>query len=67
MMDLLDYTLEPLHEDGQLILYRVVHPSPADGVAPSLLVVAPAGWGKPNARHGATFQFVLPAWKGQSP
>jgi signal transduction histidine kinase len=20
-------------------------------------------WGTPNAGHGATFQFVLPAWK----
>jgi len=43
MMDLLDYTLEPLHEDGQLILYRAVHASPADAVARSVLVVGPAG------------------------
>src|SRR5438034_6208032 len=42
MMDLLDYTLEPLHEDGQVILYRAVHASPADAVARSVLVVRPA-------------------------
>ena len=24
-------------------------------------------WGTPNAGHGATFQFVLPAWIGQTP
>jgi hypothetical protein len=43
MMDLSDYTLEPIHEDGQLILYRAVHASPADAVARSVLVVEPAG------------------------
>jgi hypothetical protein len=43
MMDLLDDTLEPLHEDGQLILYRAVHASPADAVARSVLLVGPAG------------------------
>src|SRR6266436_6209595 len=43
MIDLLDCTLEPLHEDGELILYRAVHASPADGVVPSVLVVGPAG------------------------
>jgi PAS domain S-box-containing protein len=43
MMDLVDFTLEPLHEDGQLILYRAVHASPADAVARSVLVVGPAG------------------------
>ena len=43
MMDLSDYTLEPLHEDAQLILYQAVHASPADAVACSVLVVEPAG------------------------
>src|SRR5215510_819411 len=43
MIDLLDCTLEPLHEDGELILYRAVHASPGDGVARSVLVVGPAG------------------------
>src|SRR5262249_35020136 len=43
MIDLSDCTLEPLHEDGELILYRAVHASPADGAAPSVLVVGPAG------------------------
>src|SRR5262249_17069236 len=42
MIDLLDSTLAPLHEDGQLILYRAVHASPAAGVASSVLVVGPA-------------------------
>jgi serine/threonine protein kinase len=43
MLDLADYTLEPLREDGQVILYRAVHASPADAVARSVLVVRPAG------------------------
>src|SRR5262249_60387654 len=43
MIDLLDCTVEALHEDGELILYRAVHASPADGAAPSVLVVGPAG------------------------
>ena len=43
MIDLLHCTFEPLHEDGELILYRAVHASPADGVVPSVLVVGPAG------------------------
>jgi hypothetical protein len=45
MIDLSDFTLEPLHEDedGQLILYRAVHASPAVAVGRSVLVVGPAG------------------------
>ena len=43
MIDLLHRTFEPLHENGELILYRAVHASPADGVVPSMLVVGPAG------------------------
>ena len=43
MIDLSDCTLEPLHEDGELILHRAVHASREDGVAPSVLVVGPAG------------------------
>ena len=42
-MDLSGYTLEPLYTDGELILYRGVHARPADGLCPSVLVVAPAG------------------------
>src|SRR5262245_27681637 len=42
-IDLSDCTLEPLHEDGELILYRPAHAVPADGVAPNVLVVGPAG------------------------
>src|SRR5215831_997317 len=43
MTDLLERALEPLHEDGELILYRAVQASPVDGVAPSVLVLGPAG------------------------
>jgi predicted ATPase/signal transduction histidine kinase len=43
MIDLLDCTLEPLHEDGELILYRAVHANPGDGVVPGVLIVGPAG------------------------
>ncbi len=43
MIDLIDCTLAPLHEDGDLILYRAVHAGPADGVGSSVLVVGPAG------------------------
>jgi len=42
-MDLSGYKLEPLNKGGELILYRGVHASPADGRFPSVLVVAPAG------------------------
>src|SRR5262245_11707314 len=42
MMDLADSTLEPLHEDGELVLYRAVHARAADGVVRSVLVVRPA-------------------------
>src|SRR6516165_5094477 len=43
MIDLVNYALAPLHEDGELILYRAAHASPADEGAPSVLVVGPAG------------------------
>jgi PAS domain S-box-containing protein len=42
VMDLSEYELEPLNQDGERILYRGVHASPAD-VVPRVLVVAPAG------------------------
>src|SRR6267378_1710948 len=42
-MDLSGYKLEPLNKGGELILYRGVHASPADGRLPRVLVVAPAG------------------------
>jgi predicted ATPase/GAF domain-containing protein len=41
-MDLSEYKLEPLNRDGERILYRGVHASPADAL-PRVLVVAPAG------------------------
>jgi hypothetical protein len=41
-MDLSEYKLEPLNTDGERILYRGVHASPADAL-PRVLVVAPAG------------------------
>ena len=41
MIGLVDCTLEPLHEDGELILSRAVHASPAEGVVPRVLVVGP--------------------------
>ena len=43
MIGLLDCTLEPLHEDGEVILYRAVHASPGDGVVASVLIVGAAG------------------------
>jgi len=43
MIDLVNYALAPLHEDGELILYRAAHANPADEGAPSVLVVGPAG------------------------
>jgi signal transduction histidine kinase len=62
MMDLLDYTLEPLHEDGQLILYRAVHAGPADAVTRSgpdagvLVVVQDAGLGFERASLDQLFE-----------
>ena len=41
-MDLSEYKLEPLNQDGERILYRGVHASPADAF-PRVLVAAPAG------------------------
>src|SRR5215510_5290947 len=62
MMDLLDCTLEPLHEDGELILYRAVHASPADGAAPSVLVVGPAGeYVSPATRACLEHEYALAA------
>src|SRR5262245_19550027 len=43
MIDLVDRRLEALREDGDLILYRAVQASPADGAVPSVLVVGTAG------------------------
>jgi PAS domain S-box-containing protein len=43
MIDLLHRTLEPLHKDGELVLYRAVQASPAENAAPSVLIVGPAG------------------------
>ncbi len=43
MIDLSDCTLEALHEDSELVLYRAAHTSPADGGVPSVLIVEPAG------------------------
>jgi hypothetical protein len=43
MINFSDYTLEPLHQDGELVLYRGVHARPGDGVLLLVLVVAFAG------------------------
>jgi hypothetical protein len=43
VMDLADYTLEALHQDGACILYRGVRASPTDGGLTRVLVVAPVG------------------------
>ena len=43
MIDLVNYVLSPLHEDGELILYRAAHTTPAAEGAPGVLVVGPAG------------------------
>src|SRR5262245_8164029 len=62
MIDLLDCTVEPLHEDGELILYRAVHASPADGAAPSVLVVGPAGeYVSPATRACLEHEYALAA------
>jgi len=41
--DLARYRLEPLHQDGELILYRGMCANPTDGALPSVLVAVPAG------------------------
>jgi serine/threonine protein kinase len=43
MIDLSHCTLEALHEDSELVLYRAAHASPPDGGVPSVLIVGPAG------------------------
>jgi serine/threonine protein kinase len=42
MIDLSECTLEPLHGDGELVLYRVVHARAAKDVRPRMLLLAPA-------------------------
>src|SRR5882724_2564376 len=42
VMDLSEYKLEPLNQDGERILNRGVHANPADAL-PRVLVAAPAG------------------------
>jgi hypothetical protein len=43
MINLSHCTLEALHEDSELVLYRAAHASPPDGGVPSVLIVGPAG------------------------
>src|SRR5262245_39691880 len=62
MIDLLDCTLEPLHEDGELILYRAVHASRADAVVPSVLIVGPAGeYASPGTLARLEHEYALAA------
>ena len=67
-MDLSGYKLEPLTEDGALILYRGVHVSPADGRLPSVLVVAsPREYASPATLARIEHEYSLaaelhPAW-----
>src|SRR5919108_445187 len=42
-MELSDYRLETLHEDGEFILYRGRHRSRIDAILPTVLAVAPVG------------------------
>ena len=43
VIDLADYVLEPLHQDGACLLYRGQAQTHTDTRLPSLLVVAPVG------------------------
>ena len=62
MIDLLDCTHETLHEDGELILYRAVHASSADGVVPSVLIVGPAGqYASPGTLARLEHEYALAA------
>ena len=67
-MDLSGYKLEPLNKGGELILYRGVHASPADGRLPSVLVVAsPSEYASPGTLARIEHEYSLaadlhPAW-----
>jgi C4-dicarboxylate-specific signal transduction histidine kinase len=63
-----------VQDAGMDQLFEPLYTTKPDGLGLGLsisrsIIVAHGGrlWATPNARHGATFQFVLPAWKGQRP
>src|SRR5262249_35465963 len=57
-MDLSQYQLETLHQDGEFILYRGRCPTPAETSPPSILALSPA------AEHpaGATIRKIEQEW-----
>ena len=55
-------------------LFQALYTTKPDGLGMGLsisqsIIRAHGGrlWATPNASHGATFQFVVPAWKSQRP
>jgi signal transduction histidine kinase len=55
-------------------LFQALYTTKPDGLGMGLsisrsIILSHGGrlWATPNASYGATFQFVVPAWKGQRP